>query len=101
VIRRELIQRGVKRRVGVEGLGRARRARGIVVDERMKLLAVAVRFVRGAGLGGGREAVELRHGIRRQSGRRGDLVGKRRTAQFAFEHSAGASHKRDLCARVT
>src|SRR5205814_2355660 len=46
------------------------------------------------------EAFKLRHGLRRKPGSRGDLTHDRHTAEFAFEHSTGAAHKRDLRAGV-
>lgn len=100
VVRRQAIERGAHGRVRIDGLGGARRAGGLAIDERVELLAMGIGLVGGAGLGGEREAVELRDGGGRVPGDGGNLARVRRAAEVALERLASAAHERDLRARV-
>lgn len=100
VIRRELIEREVQRRVGISSLGGARRARRIAVDQRVELLAVGVGLVDRACMGGGRKLFELRDGGGRQTGQRGDLAGGRCATELALKRLGRPTDQRDLRAGV-
>ena len=101
MIRRELSERSVERCVGVHRLGRPRRACRIVVDDRVQRIAVHVGLVDRACLGGGSELLQVCDCCGRQTGRGRDLVRIGHAAELALQRRGGATHKRDLRARVT
>lgn len=101
VVVRQAVERGLQRGRNVLGLGGLRRTRGIAIDEDVARFAGFVGFMDRAGVGRGRERLDLVQRFQRESGGLGDFGRRGDTTGGALELKRGLADGVDLAAAAT